>query len=77
MINLCSVVREYIYMYFTISQYLHYFIVCCVGGSKDFTIAHTALGFASCCMTFSTTPLVLYLPYSTMSHAITYMYVYN
>ncbi len=36
--------------------------------------ARTALGFASCCITFSTTPLVLYLPYSARNHAITYTY---
>ena len=30
------------------------------------------LAFASCCMTFSTIPLVLYLSYSTRNHAITY-----
>ena len=37
---------------------------------------HTALGYTSCCMSFSTPPLMLYFPYSIRTGALTNTNIY-
>ena len=63
----------------TINHLKHQFCSCCTG--KYSTVCgvskpHTALCYASCCMSFSTPLLVLYFLYSTLTSALIYTYIY-